>query len=79
MPTVTAPAAFAIKGQPNETFTVSFTNENENLPLLKADLIRRGFDGRIYTLERIIEGTRKRPMSILCFRGKNEGAFVSML
>lgn len=67
-----------LRNVPAETFTITATDTNDTRPALKADLIKRGYDGSIYTAERVTTG-RKRPRTVWAYRTTRTGEYVPMM
>lgn len=68
--------AVSIRNDSKETYTVAEVDTNETRPSLRADLQRRGFDGSIYALDRVLTG-RKKPRRVWCYKTKG-GEFVTL-
>lgn len=51
--------------------------DSDRYPRLKGDLIRRGFDGNVYKLKRILQGRQRKAWFALAYRGKN-GIFTTV-
>ena len=68
-----------IEGTKNETYNVIGVENTDHLPAMQAHLKSRNFDGKIYTLSRNIEGTRKAQQTVQCYKAINHDTFISMI
>jgi hypothetical protein len=70
---------YQIKEIKNDTFKIAKVESIAHLTNLAAGLEVHGKEASIYHMERIIEGTRKKPQTIMCYRFKNTGNFITMM
>ena len=63
---------------PRESWTLSEVGQNAERPNLRADLIRRGYDGNIYTAQRVVTGRKRARVTWLLFVPRS-GLFVTFL
>lgn len=63
----------------NELWAINHINPLCGMDNLKKELKANNKDPSIYTMERIIEGTRKKPKSIQCYRSSTSDEFISVL
>jgi hypothetical protein len=61
-----------------EKFTIKSIDLQEDLVLLRADLIDRGFDGSVYVLDRVLTG-RKKQKQVYCYRSSKTSQFCTVL
>lgn len=61
----------------NEKFTVGEKKSIAHLKHLMAHAT--DYEPFTYELHRVVEGSRKKPYSVLCFRRKSNGKFVSVM
>ena len=62
----------------NETFTIESTEDMGHLELIAADLVKYGKETIMYTMKRIIEGTRKKSYTVSCWRFAGTDTFISI-
>ena len=68
-----------IHGYGNETFTISKVDDIAHLPAIADHLVKSGKEASIYYMDRVTEGTKKRPMTVMCYRFANSGNFISVI
>ena len=68
---------FEIAGHKGEKFTVKGLEKMHDLKASKAACIKSGKHPARYVMERVIEGTRKKAMTIYALRFKKSGNFIS--
>ena len=69
---------YNVAGIANETFTIGQVEDQSNLKNLAQHMTSKGFEAKIYKMERVVTG-RKKSKTIPCFRNASTGEFVSMV
>jgi len=69
---------YKISGIKNETYRITRIEETDHLPYLQKYLIDRNFDGKIYHMSRVIDGTRKKAQSIICYKAAKHDTFIAV-
>lgn len=63
----------------HETFTIDSIENIDHLPHSKDALINSGKEGVVYHMKRVIEGTRKKSYTLLCYRFVNSNSFITVI
>lgn len=67
---------YSIEGYSNETFTIESTQNIEHLTEIAKVAVSTGKEPVLYTMRRVVEGTRKKPYSVQAWKFKDSGNFV---
>lgn len=62
-----------------EVYKIAKVEDITGLENLARGLVETGKETAIYHMERVIEGTRKKARTILCYRFKNSDKFITIL